>query len=114
LDIPVGEVALAADPNGLVSVPAVEVPLAPAFNAPNPLKLPPKPVCWFFSVPNSEAPNDELAPDLVPGPTVLAPDVPDMGLVAPDELGRGGNDSTNAAPNDEVGLKGFRPANPVI
>lgn len=126
-DVALGELALA----GVVGVDAPVIPpfpavFAPAFNAPSPPKLPPNPVCCcLFNAPNSDIPNDDepTPPALVPGPIVLAPEVPvptaleavvAVGLVAPDELGIGGNDSISAAPKDEVGLNGFNPANPVI
>jgi hypothetical protein len=62
--------------------------------------------CCLFKVPNSENPIVD-----VPGLLGLAGPVP---AAFSGEFGTGGKESIRAAPNDDVGLNGFNPANPVI
>ncbi len=78
VEFPTGLTGLAKDP--------VMLPLAPAFMAPNPPRVPPNPPCCLFSVPNSEVPNGEEPnpPAPVPGPIVFALEpAAVVGLVGP-------------------------------
>lgn len=74
------------------------------------LKFPKPPVFWVGS-PNPEPFVGEVADEddaPAPGP------IPVTAGVFGSDAGMGGNDSNNEAPNEEVGLNGFRALNPVV